>query len=94
MYHAQIKHKVWADNKLLPIMTQLQQVQSEGDPIPGLDVKLGKNPGSLSGGAGVSSGGDPTVEAEQSNAYSMEQNLTAEQNAETGHDLSTNEWAG
>jgi hypothetical protein len=91
MYHAQIKHKVWADNKLLPIMTQLQQVQSEGDPIPGLDVKLGRNASGSGAGAGLSSEGDPTVEAEQSNACALEQNLTAEQNAETGDDLSINE---
>ena len=68
--------------------------QVQGDPVPDIDVKMGRNPGGSGAGAGVSSEGDPTVDAEQSNACSMEQNITAEQNHETGDDLSTNEWAG
>jgi len=62
------------------------------DPIPGVDVKLGKNPGGSGAGAGVSSEGDPTVNADLSNDCSLEQNLEADQNAESGDDSSTNEW--
>jgi len=62
------------------------------DPIPGLDVKLGKNPGGSGAGAGVNSEGDSTVDADLSNDCSLEQNLTPDQNAESGDDFSTNEW--
>jgi hypothetical protein len=69
-----------------------ETTSDRSDPIPGVDVKLGRNPGGSGAGAGVSSEGDPTVDAEQSNACALEQNLTPEQNADTGDDLSTNEW--
>ena len=64
------------------------------DPIPDIDVKMGKNPGGSGAGAGISSEGDPTVNADLSNECSLEQNLTPEQNAESGDDLSTNVWEG
>src|SRR5215208_2839723 len=66
----------------------------QSDPIPDIDVKMGKNPGGSGAGAGVSSEGDPTVNADLSNECSLEQNLTVDQNAESGDDLSTNEWDG
>jgi len=58
----------------------------QADPIPGLDVRLGVE--------GVSSEGDLTVGADQSNECALTQNLEANQNAESGDDLSTNEWDG
>jgi hypothetical protein len=64
------------------------------DPIPDIDVKMGKNPGGAGAGPGISSEGDPTVDAYLSNDCSLEQNLAPEQNAESGDDFSTNEWDG
>ena len=66
----------------------------QSDPIPDIDVKMGKNPGGSGAGPGISSEGDPTVNADLSNECSLEQNLTVDQNAESGDDLSTNEWDG
>jgi hypothetical protein len=66
-------------------------IQSESDPIPGLDVKLGRNPGGSGAGDGISSEGDPTVNAEQSNECSLAMEQTVEQNGDT-EDFSTNEW--
>jgi hypothetical protein len=50
-----------------------------------------RNPGGAGAGAGISSDGDPTVNAEQSNACSIAMEQTVEQNGET-EDFSTNEW--
>jgi hypothetical protein len=61
----------------------------QGDPVPDIDVKIGKNPNRGSDGPGISSEGDPIVEAEQSNDCSLAQDLTVEQNAESGDDFST-----
>jgi hypothetical protein len=66
----------------------------QSDPIPDIDVKMGKNPGGAGAGPGISSEGDPTVDAYLSNDCSLEQNLAPEQNAESGDDFSTNEWDG
>ena len=68
--------------------------QLQSDPIPDIDVKMGKNPGGSGAGPGISSEGDPTVNADLSNDCSLEQNLEATQNAESGDDSSTNEWDG
>jgi hypothetical protein len=51
-------------------------------------------PGGAGAGPGISSEGDPTVDADLSNDCSLEQNLEVDQNAESGDDLSTNEWDG
>jgi hypothetical protein len=58
-------------------------IQTESDPIPGLEVRFAEG--------GISSEGDPTVNAEQSNECSMAMEQTVEQNGDT-EDFSTNEW--
>ena len=69
-----------------------ETITERGDPIPDIDVKMGKNPTSGSApGAGISSEGDPSVNAEQSNECSMAMEQTVEQNGDT-EDFSTNEW--
>jgi hypothetical protein len=65
--------------------------QSEGDPVPDIDVKMGRNPGGAGAGAGVNTEGDPTVDATPSIDCSIAQDLTVEQNGDTD-DSSTNEW--
>jgi hypothetical protein len=67
-------------------------VTERGDPVPDIDVKVGKNPGGSAAGAGISSEGDPTVDATQSNECSIAMEQTVEQNGDT-EDFSTNEWA-
>jgi hypothetical protein len=71
--------------------TVSDSIQSEGDPVPDIDVKMGRNPGGAGAGAGVSSEGDPTVDAAPSIDCSITQDLTVEQNGDT-EDFSTNEW--
>ncbi|HZB00431.1 MAG TPA: hypothetical protein VE308_05365 [Nitrososphaera sp.] len=66
-------------------------IAERGDPVPDIDVKVGKNPGGSAAGAGISSEGDPTVDAEQSNECSIAMEQTVEQNGDT-EDFSTNEW--
>jgi len=66
----------------------------QSDPIPDIDVKMGKNPGGAGAGPGISSEGDQTVDADLSNDCSLAQDLAVEQNAESGDDFSTNEWDG
>src|SRR5215204_4698160 len=58
----------------------------QSDPTPGLEF--------LTSVEGISSEGDLAVDADQSNDCSLEQNLDADQNAESGDDFSTNEWDG
>src|SRR5215217_1857324 len=65
----------------------------QGDPVPDIDVKIGKNPGGSGAGAGINSEGDPTVDAEQSNECSLALDQTVIQNGDT-EDSSTNEWEG
>ena len=65
----------------------------QGDPVLDIDVKVGKNPGPNSAGPGVSSEGDPVVNAEQSNDCSLALDLAVVQNAESGDDFSTTELA-
>jgi hypothetical protein len=71
--------------------TEQNAVTGEGDPVPDIDYRLGV-------AAEATSEGDPvpgvpdTFNAEQSNDCSLEQNLSPEQNAESGDDFSTNEW--
>jgi hypothetical protein len=69
-----------------------ETITERGDPVPDIDVKVGKNPGGSAAGAGISSEGDPTVDAEQSNECSMAMEQTVEQNGDT-EDFSTNEWS-
>jgi hypothetical protein len=66
-------------------------ITERGDPVPDVDVKIGRNPGGSAEGAGISSEGDPTVDAEQSNECSIAMEQTVEQNGDT-EDFSTNEW--
>ena len=68
-----------------------ETITERGDPVPDIDVKMGKNPGGSAAGAGISSEGDPTVNAEQSNECSIAMEQTVEQNGDT-EDFSTNEW--
>ncbi len=63
------------------------------DPIPDIDVKMGRNPGGSGAGAGINSEGDPTVNAEQSNNCSPSLDQTVIQNGDTS-DFSTNQWEG
>jgi hypothetical protein len=67
-------------------------ITERGDPVPDIDVKMGRNPGGSAAGAGVSSEGDPTVDATQSNDCSLTMEQTVEQNGDT-EDFSTNEWS-
>jgi hypothetical protein len=71
--------------------TEQTTITERGDPVPDIDVKVGKNPGGSGAGAGVSSEGDPTVNAQQSNECSIAMEQTVEQNGDT-EDFSTNEW--
>jgi len=63
--------------------TEQTTTADRADPIPGLEVRLAE--------AGISSEGDPTVNAEQSNECSIAMEQTVEQNGDT-EDFSTNEW--
>jgi hypothetical protein len=69
-----------------------ETIAERGDPVPDIDVKVGKNPGGSAAGAGISSEGDPTVDAEQSNECSMAMEQTVKENGDTD-DFSTNEWS-
>ena len=67
--------------------------QLQSDPIPDIDVKMGKNPGGGSAGPGISSEGDPVVNAEQSIESPLTLDQAVDQNIESGDDFSTNEAA-
>jgi len=73
--------------------TEQTTITDEGDPIPSIDVGVGKNPGGSGEGAGVNSEGDPTVDATQSNECALTLSQTVEQNGDT-EDSSTNAWEG
>ena len=73
--------------------TEQNAVTGEGDPVPDIDVKMGKNPGGGSAGPGISNEGDPTVNAEQSIESPLTLDQAVEQNIESGDDFSTNEAA-
>jgi hypothetical protein len=71
--------------------TEQTTITERGDPVPDIDVKMGRNPGGAGAGAGISSEGDPTVDATQSNECSLTMEQTVEQNGDT-EDSSINEW--
>jgi hypothetical protein len=73
--------------------TEQNAVTGDGDPVPDIDVKMGKNPGGAGAGAGISSEGDPIVEAEQSIESPLTLDQAIDQNIESGDDFSTNEAA-
>ena len=73
--------------------TEQNAVTGDGDPIPDIDVKMGKNPAGGSSGPGISSEGDPVVNAEQSIESPLTLDQAVEQNIESGDDFSTNEAA-
>src|SRR5215217_7461836 len=56
----------------------------QSDPIPDIDVKMGKNPGGGSAGPGISSEGDPVVNAEQSIESPLTLDQAVDQNIESG----------
>ena len=73
--------------------TEQNAVTGDGDPVPDVDVKIGKNPGGGSAGPGISSEGDPVVNAEQSIESPLTLDQAVDQNIESGDDFSTNEAA-
>ena len=73
--------------------TEQNAVTGDGDPVPDIDVKMGKNPGGGSAGPGISSEGDPVVNAEQSIESPLTLDQAVDQNIESGDDFSTNEAA-
>ncbi len=77
----------------VPNTEQTTTTGDRSDPIPDIDVKMGRNPGGSGAGAGINSEGDPSVDAALSNECSLEQNLTVEQNGGTD-DSSNNVWEG
>ena len=77
----------------VPNTEQTTTTGDRSDPIPDIDVKMGKNPGGSGAGAGINSEGDPTVNAEQSNNCSPSLDQTVIQSGDTS-DFSTNQWEG